>query len=85
MNFSRHAGQTAQANGQHRVRGQGRGGQGISLSSLHGFHHQPSVFLQKVRLVIYGAVSGIFTSDSPRNLFVNGRKDGAKCPGSEST
>lgn len=80
MNFSRHIGQTAQANGQHSVQDFGgregvRGEQGISLPSLNRFHHQPSVFLQKVSLVIYWAVSGIFTLDFTRNLFVNGRKD----------
>lgn len=31
MNFSRHAGQTAQANGQHRVRGQGGGARNFPL------------------------------------------------------
>jgi len=77
--FSRHAGLTAQANGQHAVQGFGGhgdlGGQGISLPSLSRFHHRPSVFLQKVGVVIYWAVLGIFTLDFTRNLFVNGRKD----------
>ena len=53
----------------------GPGGQGISLLSLNQFHHRPSVFLQKVGVVIYGAVLGVFTLDFTRNLFVNGRKD----------
>lgn len=84
MNFSRHMGQTAQANGQHSaqdfgghegVSGVRRGEQGISLSSSNWFHHQTSVFLQKVRLVIYWTMSGVFTLDFTRNLFVNGRKD----------
>lgn len=79
MCFSRHAGQTAQANGQHTLQDFGApgelGGQGISLPSLKQFHHQPSVFLQKVGVVIYWAVLGVFTLDFTRNLFVNGRKD----------
>lgn len=79
MCFSRHAGQTAQANGQNTVQDFGApgdlGGQGISLPSLKQFHHQPSVFLQKVGVVIYWAVLGVFTLDFTRNLFVNGRKD----------
>lgn len=78
MCFSRHAGQTAQANGQHTLQDFGApgelGGQGISLPSLKQFHHQPSVFLQKVGVVIYWAVLGVFTLDFTRNLFVNGRK-----------
>lgn len=56
VNFSRHIGQTAQANGQHTVQdfrgcggqGGGEGGQRISLPSLNQFLHKPSVFLQKV-------------------------------------
>ena len=57
VNFSRHTGQTAQASGQHTMQDfggrRGLGGQGISLQSLNRFHHQPSMFLQKVRVVIY--------------------------------
>lgn len=44
-----------------------------------------STFLQKVRLVIYWIVLGVFTLDFTRNLFVNGRMDLVKCPSSEVT
>lgn len=34
-----------------------------------------SIFLQKVRMVIYWVVLGVCTMDFTRNLFVNGRMD----------
>lgn len=62
VNFSRHIGQTVLPSEQHteynfegfgRGKWGGEGGIGISLPSLNRYYHQPSMFLQKVRWVIY--------------------------------
>lgn len=79
-NFSRHIGQIAQANGQRteyclRLWGWGWGGRRMGEEIPSPTFNSVSIFLQKVRVVMYWVVLGVCTLDFTRNLFVNGRMD----------
>lgn len=81
-NFSRHTGQIAQANGQRtaycvlrKTLGLGVGWEENGEEIPSPTFNSVSIFLQKVRVVIYWVVLGVCTMDFTRNLFVNGRMD----------